>query len=77
FSVWEIWGALVHGGQLLIVPQVVSRSPQECYALLCDAGVTVLNQTPSAFRQLIAAQGESQQTHALRQVIFGGEALDT
>ncbi|EGH36195.1 amino acid adenylation, partial [Pseudomonas syringae pv. japonica str. M301072] len=33
----------------------VSRSPQECYALLCDAGVTVLNQTPSAFRQLIAA----------------------
>ncbi|RMR50159.1 AMP-binding protein, partial [Pseudomonas cichorii] len=48
FSVWEIWGALVHGGELLIVPQLVSRSPQECYALLCDAGVTILNQTPSA-----------------------------
>ncbi|OUM05318.1 hypothetical protein BW686_21700 [Pseudomonas syringae] len=77
FSVWEIWGALVHGGQLLIVPQGVSRSPQECYALLCDAGVTVLNQTPSAFRQLIAAQADSQQAHTLRQVIFGGEALDT
>jgi syringomycin synthetase protein SyrE len=77
FSVWEIWGALVHGGQLLIVPQLVSRSPQECYALLCDSGVTVLNQTPSAFRQLITAQGESQQSHSLRQVIFGGEALDT
>ncbi|WP_438826902.1 non-ribosomal peptide synthase/polyketide synthase [Pseudomonas syringae] len=77
FSVWEIWGALVHGAQLLIVPQLVSRSPQECYALLCDAGVTVLNQTPSAFRQLIAAQGENQQSHSLRQVIFGGEALDT
>nr|WP_318297865.1 non-ribosomal peptide synthetase [Pseudomonas cichorii] len=77
FSVWEIWGALIHGGELLIVPQLVSRSPQECYALLCDAGVTVLNQTPSAFRQLIAAQGESQQSHSLRQVIFGGEALET
>ncbi|MGQ3853498.1 amino acid adenylation domain-containing protein, partial [Pseudomonas capsici] len=77
FSVWEIWGALVHGGELLIVPQLVSRSPQECYALLCEAGVTVLNQTPSAFRQLIAAQGESQQAHSLRQVIFGGEALET
>ncbi|WP_309475906.1 non-ribosomal peptide synthetase [Pseudomonas sp. B21-028] len=76
FSVWEIWGALVHGGQLLIVPQTVTRSPQACYALICDAGVTVLNQTPSAFRQLIAAQDESQQTHSLRQVIFGGEALD-
>ncbi|MBX8478174.1 amino acid adenylation domain-containing protein, partial [Pseudomonas cichorii] len=77
FSVWEIWGALMHGGELLIVPQLVSRSPQECYALLCEAGVTILNQTPSAFRQLIAAQGESQQSHSLRQVIFGGEALET
>ncbi|KPA89805.1 amino acid adenylation enzyme/thioester reductase family protein [Pseudomonas asplenii] len=77
FSVWEIWGALMHGGQLLIVPHLVSRSPRECYALLCDAGVTVLNQTPSAFRQLIAAQADSQQAHALRHVIFGGEALET
>ncbi|WP_144931527.1 MULTISPECIES: non-ribosomal peptide synthase/polyketide synthase, partial [unclassified Pseudomonas] len=77
FSVWEIWGALTHGGRLLVVPQLVSRSPQECYALLCQAGVTVLNQTPSAFRQLIAAQGESELKHSLRQVIFGGEALET
>ncbi|SFY30528.1 non-ribosomal peptide synthetase, partial [Pseudomonas sp. NFACC47-1] len=77
FSVWEIWGALTHGGRLLVVPQLVSRSPQYCYALLCEAGVTVLNQTPSAFRQLIAAQGESELRHSLRQVIFGGEALET
>uniref|UniRef100_UPI0006D8AD5A non-ribosomal peptide synthetase n=1 Tax=Pseudomonas mediterranea TaxID=183795 RepID=UPI0006D8AD5A len=77
FSVWEIWGALTHGGRLLVVPQLVSRSPQDCYALVCEAGVTVLNQTPSAFRQLIAAQGESELKHNLRQVIFGGEALET
>ncbi|MGX4727874.1 amino acid adenylation domain-containing protein, partial [Pseudomonas corrugata] len=77
FSVWEIWGALTHGGRLLVVPQLVSRSPQDCYALLCEAGVTVLNQTPTAFRQLIAAQGESDLSHSLRQVIFGGEALET
>ncbi|CRM27937.1 Gramicidin S synthase II [Pseudomonas sp. 28 E 9] len=76
FSVWEIWGALMHGGQLLIVPQLVSRSPDECYALLCEASVSILNQTPSAFRQLIAAQGNSDQAHSLRQVIFGGEALE-
>ncbi|WP_374684464.1 amino acid adenylation domain-containing protein [Pseudomonas sp. 18.1.10] len=76
FSVWEIWGALVHGGQLLIVPQLVSRAPDECYALLCDAGVSILNQTPSAFRQLIAAQQHNPQAHSLRQVIFGGEALE-
>ncbi|MGY2290919.1 amino acid adenylation domain-containing protein [Pseudomonas sp. SDO528_S397] len=77
FSVWEIWGALTHGGRLLVVPQLISRSPPSCYALLCEAGVTVLNQTPSAFRQLIAAQGESDLKHRLRQVIFGGEALET
>ncbi|WDU65418.1 amino acid adenylation domain-containing protein [Pseudomonas poae] len=76
FSVWEIWGALMHGGQLLIVPQLVSRSPDACYTLLCDAGVSILNQTPSAFRQLIAAQGQNPRAHSLRQVIFGGEALE-
>ncbi|MEX5601266.1 syringopeptin non-ribosomal peptide synthetase SypA [Pseudomonas syringae] len=77
FSVWEIWGALLHGGRLLIVPQLVSRSPEDFYNLLCSAGVTVLNQTPSAFRQLIAAQDDKEQVHSLRQVIFGGEALET
>nr|UXB95125.1 non ribosomal peptide synthetase [Pseudomonas syringae] len=77
FSVWEIWGALLHGGRLLIVPQLVSRSPEDFHDLLCSAGVTVLNQTPSAFRQLIAAQGDKEQAHSLRQVIFGGEALET
>ncbi|WP_428844670.1 amino acid adenylation domain-containing protein, partial [Pseudomonas syringae] len=77
FSVWEIWGALLHGGRLLIIPQLVSRSPEDFYNLLCSAGVTVLNQTPSAFRQLIAAQAENTQAHSLRQVIFGGEALET
>ncbi|WP_031286052.1 non-ribosomal peptide synthetase, partial [Pseudomonas chlororaphis] len=77
FSVWEIWGALVHGGRLLVVPQRVSRSPDDCYALLCQASVSILNQTPSAFRQLIAAQERSPLKHSLRQVIFGGEALET
>ncbi|WP_186130092.1 AMP-binding protein, partial [Burkholderia gladioli] len=72
FSVWEIWGALLHGGRLVIVPKLTSRSPQACYALLCDTGVTVLNQTPSAFRQLIAAQAESDREHELRHVVFGG-----
>ncbi|WP_207239003.1 non-ribosomal peptide synthetase [Pseudomonas sp. GW456-L15] len=76
FSVWEIWGALVHGGQLLVVPQAVSRSPDDCYRLLCEARVSILNQTPSAFRSLIAAQDQSPLKHSLRQVIFGGEALE-
>ena len=76
FSVWEIWGALAYGGCLVVVPRNVARSPQEFYKLLCRCKVTVLNQTPSAFRQLIAAQAESKELHRLRYVIFGGEALE-
>jgi amino acid adenylation domain-containing protein/non-ribosomal peptide synthase protein (TIGR01720 family) len=80
FSVWEIWGALLHGGRLVIVPYWVSRSPEAFYALLGAEGVTVLNQTPSAFRQLLraeeAAGAEAAAGLALRYVIFGGEALD-
>ena len=77
FSVWEMWGALLYGGSLVIVPRNLARSPEEFYQLLCQAKVTVLNQTPSAFRQLIIAQKESRQEHQLRYVIFGGEALET
>ena len=76
FSVWEIWGALAYGGRLVVVPQQTSRSPHEFYRLLCDEQVTVLNQTPSAFRQLVAAQADSEERHTLRYVIFGGEALE-
>src|SRR5262249_43877206 len=57
FSVWEIWGALLFGGRLVVVPYWVRRSPAEMHALLREAGVTVLNQTPSAFRQLRAYGG--------------------
>jgi amino acid adenylation domain-containing protein/non-ribosomal peptide synthase protein (TIGR01720 family) len=74
FSVWELWGPLLHGGRLVVVPHAVSRSPGEFLRLLIDERVTVLNQTPSAFYQLMDAdRGERL---SLRYVIFGGEALD-
>ncbi len=83
FSVWEMWGALIHGGSLVIVPRATARDPQAFYRLLRDESVTVLNQTPSAFLQLLrtaaeAARGGAQEMlNTLRLVIFGGEALQT
>ncbi len=76
FSVWEIWGCLLHGGRLVIVPFVVTRGPEEFHALLVAERVTVLNQTPSAFVTL--SQVDARMPAAplcLRVVIFGGEAL--
>ncbi|MFC4961228.1 amino acid adenylation domain-containing protein [Streptomyces mauvecolor] len=78
FSVWEMWGALAHGGRLVVVPREVSRSPGAFLDLLARERVTVLNQTPSAFRSLEQAEAEEPERGrelALRWVIFCGEAL--
>jgi amino acid adenylation domain-containing protein len=77
FSVWEIWGALAHGGRLVIVPRDATLSPAAFADLLTSEKVTVLNQTPSAFRQLAQlAAAEGSRIPSLRWVIFGGEALE-
>ncbi|AGL16165.1 non-ribosomal peptide synthetase [Actinoplanes sp. N902-109] len=77
FSVWELWGALLHGGRLVVVDYVTSRDPAAFLAMLRRQGVTVLNQTPTAFRHLAgAAEDADFPPLALRWVIFGGEPLD-
>ena len=79
FSVWEIWGALLYGGRLVILPFEVTRSPSLFLQTLEDEGVTILNQTPSAFKQLIHTETSihtAPHLPKLRCVVFGGEALD-
>ncbi|MBV8200654.1 MAG: amino acid adenylation domain-containing protein, partial [Acidobacteria bacterium] len=80
FSVWELWGALLYGGRLVVVPYLVSRSPEAMLDLVEREMVTVLNQTPSAFQAFQHAEGRQEGRQAagatsLRWVIFGGEAL--
>jgi amino acid adenylation domain-containing protein len=79
FSVWEIWGCLLTGGRLVVVPRLDARDPERFFALLSDERVTVLNQTPSAFAQLLGSDAftaAAADTLCVRVVVFGGEALN-
>ncbi|WP_433662247.1 amino acid adenylation domain-containing protein [Nocardia sp. CA-128927] len=78
FSVWELWGPLLHGGTLVVVDYDTSRAADQFLELLRDERVTVLNQTPSAFYQLAEADRTASATVplSLRYIVFGGEALE-
>ncbi|MFD7749027.1 non-ribosomal peptide synthetase [Streptomyces sp. NPDC059698] len=77
FAVWELWGALAHGGELLVPEYGLTRSPVDFHRLLREHGVTVLNQTPSAFHRFAEADLHAEQpVTTLRRIVFGGEALD-
>jgi amino acid adenylation domain-containing protein len=76
FSVWEMYGALLYGGKVVIIPKMTARDPGEFLEILKKHNVTVLNQTPSAFYNLINLEStEPGKPLRLKYVIFGGEAL--
>lgn len=79
-SVWEMWGALLHGGRLVIVPRDTSRDPQSFYRLMRNEKVTILIQTPASLLPLVAyddtISDHSQRITSLRYVMFGGEAFE-
>nr|WP_240630779.1 non-ribosomal peptide synthase/polyketide synthase [Mycolicibacterium sp. GF69] len=79
YSVWEIFGALLRGGRLVVVPEDVVRSPQELHSLLVTESVTILSQTPSAFYALQSVDAlptDAGDQLKLETVVFGGEALE-
>lgn len=76
FSVWEMYGALLYGGKLVVVPQMTAKSPEQFLHLLKNEQVTILNQTPTYFYHLLHEElKENERELNLRKVIFGGEAL--
>ncbi|WP_440055081.1 amino acid adenylation domain-containing protein [Pseudoalteromonas sp. T1lg65] len=77
FSVWELWGAFFYGGKLVVVDYAQSRDPVALINIIEQHQVSVLNQTPSAFYQLLANLPENALLASLRYVVFGGEALET
>ncbi|VVE25316.1 non-ribosomal peptide synthetase [Pandoraea anhela] len=74
-SVWEIFGALSHGGRLVVVPYYTSREPRALWTMIEQQRVTVLCQTPSAFYQILAALPEGASQTSLRHIVLAGEAL--
>ncbi|MEW6234512.1 MAG: amino acid adenylation domain-containing protein [Candidatus Omnitrophota bacterium] len=79
FSVWEMYGALLYGGKTVVVPKEVARDSHAFLDFIQQNKITVLNQTPGAFYNLIEAE-RRQKTHNLgehlRYVIFGGDRLE-
>ncbi|MGG3660350.1 non-ribosomal peptide synthetase, partial [Bacillus pseudomycoides] len=76
FSVWEMYGALLYGGRLVLVPSFVARDPEAFAELLLKEKVTILNQTPTAFYQLSHQMKKLKPAEMpVRKVIFGGEKL--
>ncbi|MFB7052381.1 amino acid adenylation domain-containing protein [Streptomyces vinaceus] len=79
FSVWELWAPLTSGGRVVVLTEDEVRDPAAVHAVLRDERVTVLNQTPAAFKGLrahLAQQGAEFGDLALRTVVFGGDAFD-
>ncbi|WP_412094192.1 amino acid adenylation domain-containing protein [Bacillus atrophaeus] len=76
FSVWEMYGALLYGGKLVIVPKQIAKNPESYLQLLKSEAVTILNQTPSYFYQLMQEERADPESKLnIRKIIFGGEAL--
>jgi len=81
FSVWEMYGALLNGGQLVIPSRDVVRDVSRFHSIVKQYKITVLNQTPAAFYRFISMEMEKEAekktlSRHMRYVIFGGDKLE-
>lgn len=76
FSVWEMYGALLYGGKLVLVAEDIAKDPVKFLELLRKEHVTVLNQTPTYFYNLLDCELKNKNNNLkIRYIIYGGEAL--
>ena len=76
FSVWELFGATLTGGKLVIIPLTVAQDPQLFLEYIEKYQISILNQVPSAFYNLMRMEDERERMRSVRYLIFGGEALN-
>lgn len=76
FSVWELYGSLLYGSKLILVPELTAKDPNKFLQLLRDEKVSVLNQTPTYFYNLLDRELLNENNDlVVRYIIYGGEAL--
>jgi amino acid adenylation domain-containing protein len=75
FSVWEMWGPLLSGATLVLVPSDLKKRPREFLNFIHRQSITILSQTPSMFRILSGSVTDQTTLSSLRLVVLGGEAL--
>ncbi|HEX6095008.1 MAG TPA: non-ribosomal peptide synthase/polyketide synthase [Thermoanaerobaculia bacterium] len=73
-ATWEIWGALLNGARLLVVPSSVVMDPSRLNATLHAGGVTALWLTVGLFNQYVDSLPDA--FGQLRYLLVGGDALD-
>ncbi|MBG1241151.1 non-ribosomal peptide synthetase [Nostoc sp. NZL] len=73
-ATFEIWGSLLHGARLVVIPQNVVLSPQHFAAYIRKQRISILFLTTALFNQLASVVPHA--FKELRHLLFGGEAVD-
>jgi amino acid adenylation domain-containing protein len=73
-ATFELWGALLHGAQLVLISKDIALSPQAFVTQLREHNVTTLFLTTALFNLLAREVPDAFRT--LKTLMFGGEACD-